>query len=386
MIDVKYKKIYDEFINHYKNVHINPWHEINEEKLNIIYENLINSMDVKDEYTFKYFIDYIIKRLSGISDAHTKYSTVSLIPMNFKIFNDNVLINFPDYLRGSQLKTINGINIETIINELEDVITYGTDGKRKYELEQSLFNKIILFGLPSLRNSEELHFEIETLEGVTITKIFKKHEKYSDDEMFDYEKYQFGTNATYKYIDDCLIYNHSSVQNKYKEKIENAINNLKNENLSKINKIIIDIRGNWGGNSALNKILINFLEEHKDKELITLTDYRVFSGGRYALRDLINLGAVTIGEEISTPINCYGNSNWINIDNHYFSVSEHYYHPMYGISFQTKEEYQNKITEKLLLPYIFKPDICIKPTKEDFINENDAILETAIQYHKSRIL
>ena len=70
MIDVKYKKIYDEFVDHYKNIHINPWHEISEDELEKIYHSLINSMDINNDYNFKYFMDYIIKRLSGTSDAH----------------------------------------------------------------------------------------------------------------------------------------------------------------------------------------------------------------------------------------------------------------------------------------------------------------------------
>ena len=35
MISPKYKEMYDAFINHYKDKHVNPWHEISEEELNI---------------------------------------------------------------------------------------------------------------------------------------------------------------------------------------------------------------------------------------------------------------------------------------------------------------------------------------------------------------
>ena len=66
---------------------------------------------------------------------------------------------------------------------------------------------------------------------------------------------------------------------------------------------------------------MNFIKNNPDKELICLTDYRVFSSGSFALMNLIDLGATTIGEEIGTPINSCGNSNWFNIDDHRFSVS-----------------------------------------------------------------
>lgn len=385
MIDIKYKKLYDGFIEHYKKVHVNPWHEISEHELEQLYDSLINSMDIKDEYSFKYFMDYIIKRLSGKEDAHTKYDSVSLIPMNFRIFDGEVLINFPDDLKNSKLVSINGISIDTVIRELEEVITYGTNGKRRYELEKALFNRNVLFGLPSLRGSDELTFGLEKADGKETTRTFSKSESYRDEELFDYNKYRFGENATYRFVNGCLIYNHSSVQLRFKEQVESAVSNLRKEDLSDIDTIIVDIRGNTGGNSALNQILMSFLEEHRDKKLICLTDYRVFSGGRYALRDLINLGAITIGEEIGTPINCYGNSNWIEIEGHYFMASERYFHPFLGWSASSKEEYQEEVTDELLLPCIFKPDILVEETKEDYMRGIDTILGYAVEYSKTKV-
>lgn len=384
MIDIRYKDMYDRFIEHYKNVHVNPWHEIDENKLEQIYNSLINSMNVNNEYNFKYFMDYIIKRLSGKEDAHTEYSVVSLLPMNFRIFDNEVIINFPDNLKGGKLLSINGIDINKIVTEIDEITTYGTEGKRKYELEKALFNKYILFGIPSLREFNELVFEIEKIDGEKTQRKFYKNESYSKEEKFDYEKYLHGDNATYRFINNCLIYNHISVQPRYKEKIERAVDCLRKEVLTKIDTIIIDIRGNTGGNAALNKILMDFIEENNDKKLICLTDYRVFSGGRYALKDLINLGATTIGEEISTPINCYGNSNWININNHYFSSSECYFHPFKDISVHTKEDFKEKVTDDIQLPCIFKPDILIETKKQDYLLGVDTILNFALEYSANK--
>ena len=380
MINTKYKKIYDEFINKYKEIHINPWHQITKKQLTSIYDGLVNSMDIDNKYNFKYFIDYIIKRLSGSEDAHTKYQCVDCIPLNFRKFNDDILINYPNDLKGYILVSISNVSINQIIKELEDVITYGTAGKRDYEIEKSLFNKITMFGLPSFRNSSELIYELLDSNGNVVQKKITRHEKY--DNLFDYDKYLYGNIAEYKIIDNCLVYNHSSIQNKFKNIIEKSINKLETEDLSNVDTIIIDLRGNLGGNSALNKTLIDYLKTQSDKKLICLTDYRVFSGGRYALRDLINLGATTIGEEIGTSINCYGNSNWVNLDNHYFSVSECYFHPFIGVSASSKEEFNEIITDEIRKPYIFHPDIEVKETKEDYLNGIDTILNYALKYSK----
>ena len=384
MIEIKYKKIYEQFIQNYKCIHVNPWHEITEEELEKLYNELIASMDVNDEYTFKYFMGFIIKRLNGTTDAHTKYEAVSAIPMNFRMFGNEILVNYPEELKKSKLLSINGISINQIIDELEAVISYGTNGKRRYEIEKSLFNKLLLFGLPSLRIFDTLYFELETRDGVKVKKEFVKNKNYFN-ELFDYDQYRYGNNTAYRFLDNCLIYNHSSIQSKFKEKIEQAINNLKKEDLSNINTFVIDIRGNTGGAAALNQILMNFLVENPDKKLICLTDYRVFSGGRYALRDLIKLGAITIGEEISTPTNCYGNSHWFTINKHNFSVSECYFHPFVGWSASTKEEFQNEVTKELYTPHIFIPDILVEETKEDYLKDQDTILNYALEYSRNLI-
>ena len=169
----------------------------------------------------------------------------------------------------------------------------------------------------------------------------------------------FGNNTQYRFIDNCLVYNHSSVQQRFEKEIINAIEKLKEEDLTNIDTIIIDIRGNTGGDSRLNKLLIDFLEENKNKKLICLTDYRVFSSGRFVLKDLIDLGAITVGEEISTPMNCFGNSYWFEIDGYEFTVSRSYFHPLVEWGASSKEEFERGKNEDLLKPYIFKPSILI---------------------------
>lgn len=384
MISTKYKNIYESFINHYKNVHVNPWHEISEEELNNIYNNLIKSMDVTDDYTFNYLMNYIIKKLSGLTDAHTGYDDWCFIPLLFRVFDNDVYISFPEELKGSKVITINDIPIENILKELENITTYGTEGQKIHQYEKSLFNAKKLFGLPSLRESSSLTFEIckkdEFIERIT----YEKKGKYERPPFNGY----WDKNATYEIKGNSLIYNHFTVQNQFKEKIEESISHLEKEDLSNVSKFIIDLRGNTGGNSALNKPLMAFLEKHQDKTLIVLTDYRIFSGGRYALIDLIKLGAVSIGTEIGTPLNCYGNSNWINVDGYAFASSESYLSPGIekSVFAHTKEDFKNNITEEDLIPNIFKPDIYVEEKVEDFLNGNDSIMNEALNYQPANRL
>ena len=47
-----------------------------------------------------------------------------------------------------------------------------------------------------------------------------------------------------------------------------------------------------------------------------------------------------------------------------------------------KEEYKNNINEDVLKPIIFKPDIYVKQTIEDYLNNIDTVLNYAIEYSK----
>lgn len=87
-----------------------------------------------------------------------------------------------------------------------------------------LSNKYILFGLPCFRNSNKLTFEIEN--GEKVQKIIKK---ILMKKIFLYDS--DADNATYKFIDNCIIYTYSFVQAKFREKIETAISKLEKENL-----------------------------------------------------------------------------------------------------------------------------------------------------------
>lgn len=373
-----YQNTLDKFINEYERLHVNPWHNITKKEFKNICKELINKIEIDDGYKFDYFMNYIIKRLSGVDDVHTKFRMrTTILPFNYRIFNDAVVVNYPEGLRGSTLESINEVSISKILKELDDVITYGTLERKRYELEKSLFDMSLLFSLPSLRDSEELVFEFKNIDGGIESRTINKKDVITIDEQFDIEKYYYGEPGTYKIINDSLIYKHSSVQIEYKDIIEKSIEDIKSLNFNKISKIIIDLRGNIGGNSGLNKPLIDFLSEHKDKKLIVLTDYRVFSSGMLALYDLIKLGCITIGEGIGTSFNSYGDQVWLDIGKYRFAISTCYLNPVMNLRISNKDEI-NKVSSEVFKPVVFKPDYYVETTKEDFINDYDRVLEFAL--------
>lgn len=374
-----YQNALKEFISEYERLHINPWHNISKKELENICKELISKYEIDDGYKFNYFMNYIIKRLSGVNDTHTKFRMrTTILPFNYRIFGEEVVVNYPDGLKGSTLESINEVSISKILNELDDVITYGTLERKRYELEKSLFDMSLLFSLPSLRESVELTFEFKTIDGEIEKRTIDKKDVMTSDDQFDIEEYYYGDTGTYEIKEETLIYRHCSVQNEYKSIIEESVREISGLDYSKINKIIIDLRGNIGGNSGLNKSLLDFLSEHKDKKLVVLTDYRISSSGSLALYDLIKLGCVTVGEGIGTPFNSYGEQVWLDIGKYRFAVSTSYYIPSMDMKISNKENIE-KIDSEVFKPMIFKPDYYVESTKEDFINNKDKVLEFALE-------
>ena len=93
-----------------------------------------------------------------------------------------------------------------------------------------------------------------------IIKTYKQDETILEEDKFPFINYCYQDNATYRFENNCLIYTHKSVQSQFKDKIKNAIDCLRQINLDNIDTIIIDLRGNFGGNASLNKYLIDFLK------------------------------------------------------------------------------------------------------------------------------
>lgn len=164
--------------------------------------------------------------------------------------------------------------------------------------------------------------------------------------------------------------------------MEHLINNL---NLIRdIDNYIIDIRNNAGGSSTIIKPLLEFL---KGKKIIVLINEKVFSSGRMAYVDLKNIGAYSIGSDISTSLNCFGNvpGEFLLKDLDLFvkRSSTYWYYDenllCHGFEKDTFSLYfRNR--KKLLEPKILHPDEYIIPSIDDILNNRDPQLEAAINF------
>jgi hypothetical protein len=134
-------------------------------------------------------------------------------------------------------------------------------------------------------------------------------------------------------------------------------------------RLIVDLRGNTGGNSRPFEALLGLLNDHKDlartNRVAGLIDSNVFSSGTLAAARLHELAHVLlVGEPTADPVNQYGNWRTFNLPNSGLVVrySTSYFDPF--------PAYHGK-------PYV-SPDVQVHPSVADVLAGRDPVLSSAL--------
>ena len=353
-----------------------------EELCNYINQFLIYN-SVNDDSSFYYFLNSIIKYMSGFSDCHTMIYKKDNIwfPIRFKIINNNVFVDrcYDEKMLRKRIKKINGIDIDKIIAEIMNCTSYGTDGWLLCNVEKMLSSKNDLLSLPCLHNqNDKILFETDDNEKI----IFECDKNY-DDQIIYPRKDKEQCNI----IDDILVFKYPLCRNEYEpniSKIESKI--IEND----IKKFVLDLRGNSGGNSNIIKTLIDYLSD-KEIQLFTIVDRGVFSSGRFAAIDMKRIGSKIIGEEIGTPINCFGyvSGNGITPNskiNFHFARVYWYEDDGFMKGIYTKDDLRKK-SKEFFEPKYLTIDIPVEINENEYVNSlEDVFLCKCIETIKSNSL
>ncbi len=326
-----------------------------------------------NKFDLYYYLSYMFKYMLHPYDCHTKAQFIDkkFLPLKIRIINDipyivdcNPLLN---NFKGNEIKKINDVKISTVICELEEIICYSSESHLKTILEDYLTNVFILKSLPSL-----------TITDSIIIKTDKNEIKFDLNNLDVYKDTSRKENYNFDVIENIGIITYNSCKDK--TKMENLIHKLKT--MTNINKYVVDLRGNGGGDSSINKELVKFLN---GKKVITLCDERVFSSARMCLIDLKNIGAKVIGTSPGTSINCFGNivmqKEITDMNLKIFGSATYWYYDenlkCHGIY---KEDFKNALQKysNLLKPVFFQVDKEIKLTLDDYLNHNDSVMNFAI--------
>lgn len=384
-------KMYD-ILNLIEEKHIDMYFNISKKELDKYINEIIKKYEINDDYDLYYYTNMIIKKIFGIYDSHTKLlfeKADFYLPIRFKYINNKLYIirttKEIKTLLYSEVKKIENIDINIIIEEIKSIVASSTEEYVTSQIELFLINGYKIKSLPSIDSKlDEFNFTVNKDEKIIDMKLTK-------DEGYLLPVNKPKENYSYELKDDKIIIVYNKCREEYDGQMIEFVNKIESESKKfGIEKFIVDIRGNQGGNSEIINPLIEFL---KDKKTVTLVDEYVFSGGRFAILDLKNINSKFIGTGIGTQLNCFGNAPVTRYDKFIIPISNKYFYMDTSYSYDnfryadTKEKFKElKQNKELFVPQIFEPDYYSKKNIEDYKDGIDRELEFAIELLKEEKL
>ena len=370
------KKYYNE------SMHLDFYFLHSKKELNNFINTFLKNNKINDDYDFFYFMNCIIKYMSGHIDAHTRIimrNNNNSYPLSIQSINNKLYVTrcSEEKYSYSELLEINNVSISKITEELEKCTSYGTTNWFFNRLHSDLNDKNILLSLPSIKNNAK-YIEYKTSKGIIKYEINKDYSK----ELALIRKEDF---KQYQIKDNILIFKYPKCTNKFIPDIK-KIKNLIHDN--NINIFILDLRGNSGGKSSLIEPLIKYLK-HTRLKLVTLVNKSVFSSGRMAAINMLKVGSKIVGQGIGTPINCFGyifGNGELPNTKFTFNFSRVYWyedkkrHIIKGI--YTKKKL-HKFPKSFFEPKYLEIDYYINLTIDDYKSEKDVMLEKCCDWIKN---
>jgi hypothetical protein len=344
-------------------------------------ENLNSSIVYMDNYEITVAISKII---ASIHDAHTFITLpVSLmLPIKLYWFKEGLYVTeaVDEYseLKFCRIKDINGTCINEIIRVLSSIISYENEAYLKSQLPKYLPAVELLYGLEIIDDIEEVTITFEAPEGrifemnikpmplKDLTKKFLTQPLSEDvlplyrqnNDQYYWFKYLECSKILYFKYNSCRNMEHLNVENFAKEVLEFIENN-------KPEKLIIDMRNNFGGNSMLLDSFIDnistFTNINSPERLFVVVGRETFSSALlnvYSFKE--KTAAKFIGETSGGKPNCYGEVERFSLKNSKLTISY-------------STEYFQVVEDDFLESFV--PDVLIEPSIKDFVNGTDPVLD-----------
>ncbi|MBI6875654.1 S41 family peptidase [Clostridium aciditolerans] len=328
----------------------------------------------------------IQKIVASVGDAHTQCtfdSTKKIYPISLYWFKDGIYVcNTIDKYKNIQyckLVKVNGKDIKEVEASIAKIISHENDSQVKNMLPQYLALPEILHGLKIVSNGDKANFTFEDkekhlydveIEAITLDEnskdLFKKSlvDKLDDNTRPLYRR-NSNIDYWYKYLEDekVLYFKYNSC----KEDTKKPFNAFSQEMLNimdthTVNKLVIDLRNNGGGNSSILEPFVNKIKKKsinsKDK-LFVIVGRETFSSAvlnSIYLRNETN--ATFVGEETGGKPNSLGEVRSFKLPN---SKIEVYY--------STKEFKESKVDTPS-----FIPDKVIESSIDDYESKKDPVL------------
>lgn len=344
------------------------------------FENDIANLRAKTiEYTEDKLLFELAKILSKIGDSHTQLSfgnKLSVLPIELLWLDDGILltqINTSDAAHlGKKITHINSVPILEVIESYRSIIAHENESNFKNQVVQYL--KIYEFYHEFGYHEKGTEIELKLEDGTTISVLQESQDKVqfsppstplflqNTTSYYWFEEIA-EENVLYIQYNSCREISTLSFHT-FTEQIVDAV-----ESNSDINKIVLDLRHNGGGNSGIMKPLIEKLEEYvEDGRFLKDNIYLIISRKTFSSA-LLNsfeikdkLDNVVLGEPTGGKPNHYGEVRKFQLPKSRLNV---YYSTKYFTLIDDEID-------------SFEPDIFIDYTSTDFLNGIDPVLDYII--------
>ena len=330
----------------------------------------------------------ITKIVASARDAHTSviFPARSFLPLKFYWFEEGIFIvaSTPGQVNlvNCRLEGVNGMPVDEAVSRLRKVVSYENESFLKSQLPNYLSVAEVLYGLEIIDETSQVELDLRGADGEAFrvavpTVSIKEFNAISADDSEDPGKLPlYRRNADRKYWSH-LIEEHKTLYFNYNscremddltlaDFTEGIIGMLEG---SAVERLVIDLRNNLGGNSTLLEPFIEKLEKcgkiNKEGALYVIIGRDTFSSAllnAYAIKN--NTKAVLVGEPSGGKPNCYGEVESFRLDNSKVQIcySSKYY----------------KLIKNDRVMSLF-PDVEMPVTFRDYIEKRDPCMEYILQ-------
>lgn len=323
--------------------HKNPFHAMSREQFEAAVKQLTDKIpNLKNEEIFT----GILKILAMVGDGHTSVNEVNLFdfgfyPVHYEIFGDGLFIESIDAeyaaIAGGKVVRIGNTPVDAAlarINELAWGDNHNAQSK-KVETVFLLTNPRVLQGLKIAESSENVEITVE-INGQQKTVELKTKK-----DIFEYEKIAKRADAAEGSANPLPLYRKHPQNNYWFEYVKeskilyvqfNSVQNKQDENIAAffkkvfefaeinpVDKLVLDMRANTGGNNQLNRPIIVGLVKSKLNvrgKLFVVIGRRTFSAAQNLVNEIEKYtDAIFVGEPTGSSPNFYGDPVMITLPN-----------------------------------------------------------------------
>lgn len=329
--------------------------------------------------------------VASAGDAHTTLIMPArcYIPFAFYWFEEGIYIiaaseRYKSFLSG-RVTHIDGLPIYEVIDSVSRIVSHENDAFLKSQLPRFLSAADILYGLEIIEELEQVELTIENSDGDTLYAYadtctpgeFQKLSFGNGDEEADLPLYRTNKDVYYWSCflpdDKTLYFNYKSCRDRTDISVREFCTGMmeiiqKND----VNKLVIDLRNNLGGNSSL---LDPFIDELAACNKLAARGSIFVILGRdtlssallnaYSLKEKTN--AVFIGEATGGKPNCYGEVEYLDLRNS-------------GLKIRYSTVYYDVIEDESQMSFF--PETKCDVTFENYRKKRDVCMEYALAFRR----